>query len=257
VGRARLHTARVRRLGGGCRLHFQAAEIEGTVVGLQRLRPYAPGLVWYEGLRVASTHRRQGLARTMLASAIAEAKDQDFERCGWPPATRAPLDFSRPQGSSGGSTLDGGAPGEWKVVSPLGSRTSQRPRSWWAAIRTSPGLDLYRGVTADFNGARDLDAAELERLGSIGMLRAGPGGRAVVGLRDPWGENLAVGFVAGQGGALRELLMSLRFEADADGLDHVTVALPRDHPAAGDMTATDTISRMTTTPATSTACVFS
>src|SRR2546430_2435895 len=33
---------------------FQAAEIEGVVVGVQRLRPYAPGLVWYEGLRVAA-----------------------------------------------------------------------------------------------------------------------------------------------------------------------------------------------------------
>ena len=50
---------------------FQAAELEGVVVGLQRLRPYAPGLIWYEGLRVASTHRRQGLAREMLTSAIA------------------------------------------------------------------------------------------------------------------------------------------------------------------------------------------
>jgi hypothetical protein len=46
-----------------------------------------------------------------------------------------------------------------------------------------------------------------------------------------------VGFVAGRGGALRELLMSLRFEADADGLDHVTIALPRDHPAAEDLRA--------------------
>jgi hypothetical protein len=31
--------------------------------------------------------------------------------------------------------------------------------------------------------------------------------------------------------------MALRFEADADGLDHVTLTLPRDHPAADDMTA--------------------
>jgi hypothetical protein len=57
-------------------------------------------------------------------------------------------------------------------------------------------------------------------------------------MREPWGENLAVAFVAGRGGALRELLMSMRFEADADGLDHVTIALPRDHPAAEDLTAT-------------------
>src|SRR4029077_16816387 len=56
--------------------HVQAFEVDGTVVGLQRLRPYAPGLVWYEGLRIASTHRRQGLARAMLESAIAEAKEQ-------------------------------------------------------------------------------------------------------------------------------------------------------------------------------------
>src|ERR1700693_1618275 len=57
---------------------FQAIELDGVVVGLQRLRPYATGLVWYEGLRVASTHRRQGLARAMLASAVAEARQQAF-----------------------------------------------------------------------------------------------------------------------------------------------------------------------------------
>jgi hypothetical protein len=110
-------------------------------------------------------------------------------------------------------------------------------RKLWPAVEKSPGIELYNGVTTDFNAAFDLDAGELERKAKIGMLRVGPGGRAVVGLREPWGENLAVGFVAGRGGALRELLMSLRFEADADGLDHVTIALPRDHPAAEDLRA--------------------
>ncbi|HXI96083.1 MAG TPA: GNAT family N-acetyltransferase, partial [Candidatus Acidoferrum sp.] len=57
---------------------FQAAELDGVVVGVQRVRPFAPGLVWYEGLRVASTHRRQGLARAMLGSAIAGAKEEGF-----------------------------------------------------------------------------------------------------------------------------------------------------------------------------------
>ena len=33
-------------------------------------------------------------------------------------------------------------------------------------------------------------------------------------------------------------IMALRFEADADGLDHVTVTIPRGHPAADDLTAT-------------------
>src|SRR5256885_181095 len=45
---------------------FQAAELDGEVVGVQRARPFAPGLVWYEGLRVASSHHRQGIARAML-----------------------------------------------------------------------------------------------------------------------------------------------------------------------------------------------
>jgi len=57
---------------------FQAVEVDGVVVGLHRLRPYAPGLVWYEGLRVATSHQRQGIARAMLDSAIAEAREQGF-----------------------------------------------------------------------------------------------------------------------------------------------------------------------------------
>ena len=57
---------------------FQAVEVDGVVVGLHRLRPYAPGLMWYEGLRVATSHQRQGIARTMLDSAIAEAREQGF-----------------------------------------------------------------------------------------------------------------------------------------------------------------------------------
>src|SRR5258708_4932077 len=55
---------------------FQAAELDGVVVGVQRLRPIAPHIVFYEGLRVALSHRRQGLARTMLRHAMAEAAAQ-------------------------------------------------------------------------------------------------------------------------------------------------------------------------------------
>jgi GNAT superfamily N-acetyltransferase len=216
---------------------FQAAEVDGVVVGLQRLRPYAQGLVWYEGLRVASTHRRQGLAREMLASAITEAKEQRFRemRLGTGNPDAVPLFES--QGFRRlvdvrwwrANRLEGGEPARMPDPS--------EARKVWPAVEKSPGIDLYHGVSADFNGARDVDAAELERLARIGMLRVGPGGRAIAALREPWGNNLAVAFVAGRGGALRELLMALRFEADADGLDHVTVTLPRDHPAAEDLSA--------------------
>jgi hypothetical protein len=173
----------------------------------------------------------------MLASAIAEAKEQGFKEVrlatGNPDAARLfeSAGFERRLDTRWwrGQRVEGGEPA--RMPDP-----SEAARLW-AGIEKSPGLELYRGLTADFNGAHDLNSAELERLAAVGMLRVGPGGRAVVGMRDPWGQNLAVSFVAGHGGGLRELLMALRFEADADGLNHVTVALPRDHPAAGDMTA--------------------
>jgi GNAT superfamily N-acetyltransferase len=216
---------------------FQAIELDGVVLGLQRLRPYASGLIWYEGLRVASSHRRQGLARAMLRSAIAEAREQKFREMrlatGNPGAVRLfeELGFERLQDDRWwkGGRVEGGEsaripdPGEAEKL--------------WAGIAASPGLELWGGVTADFQGAQDLGPHELARLAGIGMLRAGPGGRAIVGLREPWRDNLAVAFVAGKGGALRELLLALRFEADADGLDDVSVVLPRDHPAADDLRA--------------------
>ena len=219
---------------------FQAAEVDGLVVGIQRVRPYAPGLAWYEGLRVASTHRRRGLARTMLASAIAEAREQGYNEMRLATGNAIAAELFESLGFHRlidarwwrGQRVEGGEPARMPDPS--------EATKLWAAVEKSPGVELYRGVSADFNGARDMDAAELARLAGIGMLRVGPGGRALAAMREPWGHNLAiafVGFVAGGGGALRELLLSLRFEADADGLDHVTIALPRDHPAAGDMTA--------------------
>lgn len=216
---------------------FQAIELDGVVVGVQRLRPYSSGLIWYEGLRVASTHRRQGLARTMLRSAIAEAREQSFRemRLATGNFEAAQLfeqvGFERIQDDRW-----------WRAGRVEGGESARIPdpsegQKLWSGIASSPGIELWGGVTADFNGAHNLDAAELSRLAGVGMLRAGPGGRAIAGLREPWGDNLAIGFVAGKGGALRELLLALRFEADADSLDNVTLALPRDHPAGDDLRA--------------------
>jgi GNAT superfamily N-acetyltransferase len=216
---------------------FQAAEVDGVVVGLQRLRPYAPGLVWYEGLRVASTHRRQGLARAMLKSAIAEAKEQGFREMRLATGNLAAAQLF--ESARFKRRLD---VRWWRASRVEGGESARIPdpteaRKLWPAVSASPGIELYHGVSADFNGARDLDASELERLARIGMLRVGPGGRVLVGLREPWSDSIAAALVAGRGGALRDLLMALRFEADADGVDHVTLALPRDHPAAEDLGA--------------------
>jgi len=216
---------------------FQAAEAEGVVVGLQRLRPYAPGLIWYEGLRVASTHRRQGVAREMLESAIAEAREQGFREIRLGTANPDALKLFESLGFR--RLID---VRWWRGQRMEGGESARIPdqveaAKLWTAVAKSAGLELYGGVSADFNGARDLGPEELARLARDGMLRAGTSGRAIAGLREPWGDNLAVAFVAGSGGALRDLLVALRFEADADGLDHVTVSLPRGHPAAEDLHA--------------------
>jgi GNAT superfamily N-acetyltransferase len=216
---------------------FQAGEVDGVVVGLQRLRPYASRLIWYEGLRVASTHRRQGLAKAMLGSAIAEAREQGFREMRL--ATGNPTAVRLFESAGFERLID---VRWWKGVRVEGGESARIPgpdqaERLWSAVARTPGLELYGGVTADFNGAHDLDVQEVARLAETGMLRAGPGGRAIAGLRVPWSDNVAVAFIAGRGGALRELLMALRFEADADGLADVTVALPRDHPAGEDLRA--------------------
>ena len=216
---------------------FQAAEVDGEVVALQRIRPYAPGLVWYEGLRVASTHRRRGIARAMLAAAIEEARQQGFQemrlatRDGPAAALFESAGFGRlvEDRSWRGLRVEGGEPARIPDA-------SEAPRLW-AMVTASRGIEMYGGVNPDMNGARDLGEAELERLARQGMVRLGPGGRALALLRRPWGQNIAASLVAGAGGALRELLMALRFEADADGLRHVSVTLPRDHPAEEDLRA--------------------
>jgi GNAT superfamily N-acetyltransferase len=216
---------------------FQAAEVDGVVVGLQRLRPYASGLIWYEGLRVASTHRRQGVARAMLQSAVAEAREQGFREMrlatGNPDAVKlfASEGFRR--------VLD---IRWWRGLRVEGGESARIPdpdeaSRLWPVVAASRGVELYGGVTADFNGARDLNAGEMERSARAGMLRLGPSGRAVAVLREAWGPNVAVAFIAGSGAALRELLMALRFEADADDLQNVTISLPRGHPAADDLRA--------------------
>ena len=216
---------------------FQAVEVDGEVVGLQRVRPYAPGLVWYEGLRVASSHRRRGIARSMLRSAIDEAREQGFKEMRLATGNEDAVALFQAAGFQRlidvrwwrGMRVEGGDPA--RIPDP---KESER---LWSAVAQSAGLNLYHGVSADFNGARDLGAAELAQLASNGMLRAAQGGRAVAGLREPWGSNLAVAFIAGRGAALRDLLLALRYEADADGLDHVTVAVPRGHPAGDDLNA--------------------
>ena len=216
---------------------FQAAELDGVVVGVQRLRPYAPGLMWYEGLRVASTHHRRGIGRAMLDAAIAEAREQGFREVRL--ATRDQPAVTLFEGAGFRRLVE---TRWWRGLRVEGGEPARIPdateaRGLWSMVSASRGIDLYGGVVPDMNSARDLNAQELERLARAGQVRVGPGGRALALLREPWGPNIAVALLAGSGGALREVLMALRFEADADGLNHVTVNLPPEHPAEEDLKA--------------------
>jgi len=87
------------------------------------------------------------------------------------------------------------------------------------------------------DGERSLPVYDIRYLESADGVTFPRAGRAIAGLRPAWSDNISVAFVAGKGAALRDLLFALRYEADADGLDHVTIALPRRHPAAVDMNA--------------------
>jgi hypothetical protein len=173
----------------------------------------------------------------MLQAAVAEAKEQNFRemRLGTRDAPAIAL-FE----SAGfrrlvevkwwrGNRVEGGEP----------ARIPDAPEAQrlWPVLSASPGFALYGGVVPDLNGARDVNANELARVATGGQLRVGPGGRAIALLREPWSQNISVAMLGGTGGAMRELLMALRFEADADVLTHVTVNLPPGHPAEEDLRA--------------------
>jgi len=106
-------------------------------------------------------------------------------------------------------------------------------------VREDPALAAYGGVVANGEWALDLDAQLLGRLAGEGALRVVAGGRALAAVREGWGgDNLWAYFVSGSGGALQELLLALRYEADADGMEGVHLWAPDGHPAEEDFSAT-------------------
>jgi GNAT superfamily N-acetyltransferase len=218
---------------------FQAAEVEGELVGLQRLRPIAAEIVWYEGLRVASTHRRQGLARAMLTAAAAQARGLGFKEIRLATANPGAIELFR----SAGFTLLV-APRLWRASRVEGDEPARMPASGDAErlfrlVREDPALAAYGGVVANGEWALDLDAQLLGRLAGEGALRVVAGGRALAAVREGWGgDTLWAYFVSGSGGALQELLLALRYEADADGMEGVNLWAPDGHPAEEDFRAT-------------------
>jgi GNAT superfamily N-acetyltransferase len=217
---------------------FQAAEVDGELVGIQRLRPIAKDVVWYEGLRVAPNRRRQGLARAMLNAAAGQARGLGFAEMRLATANPDAIALFR---SAGFRLLV--APRLWRARRVEGEEPARMPSPadagrLLAIIRRDPALEAYGGVMANGEWALDVDAELLTRLADEGALRITAGGQALAAVREGWGgDHLWAYFVSGAGAALQDLLLALRFEADTLGMDGVSLWAPEGHPAEEDFKA--------------------
>ena len=214
---------------------FQAAELDGLVVGVQRLRPIGSGLLLYEGMRVDPKHQGRGIGHAMLAAALEEARRMGATRVRLvtanPVAMRifeaASFDRLTEVRPWTASRVEGGDPAR---VPPAGEAGTLAELA-----RSDPAFALYGGVEPYWFEPADLDEQHLAERIEDGLIRVN--GRAFAGLSPTRTDWLGVNFVFGRGAALQDLLMALRFEADADGMQGVWLAAPVEPPFAEDLRA--------------------
>jgi GNAT superfamily N-acetyltransferase len=214
---------------------FQAGEQDGEVVAVQRLRPLAERIMYYGGLRVASSHRRRGLGRAMLRSAVEESRRLGFRVLRLATVADAPRGLFESEGFRlaletkfwRAQRREGGDP-------PSLLRPAQAPAAL-ARLESSGALAAYGGLLADPDSPLDLDAETFARLVDEGRVRVGAGGQAMAVAGLLWGS-WGVVFAAGEGVALQDLMLAIRFEADAEGTD-VRLITPDPHPAEADLEA--------------------
>jgi GNAT superfamily N-acetyltransferase len=214
---------------------FQAAELDGLVIGIHRLRPIARGVMFYEGLRVAASHRRRGIATAMLRAAIEESRGLGFERMRL--YTDSP-DAGRLFTAEGFRLLADCA--TWTALRVEGGDPPRLGSPAEAAslaerLRMDPAMAAYGGVIPDWLGTLDVDAALLERLADQGLVRVAAGGRGVALIRAGARRRLTVTFLGGSGVAVQDLLTALRFEADSADMSGVRILVPAHHPATDDL----------------------
>jgi Acetyltransferase (GNAT) family len=205
------------------------------VVGVQRLRPIARGVMYYEGLRVAASHRRQGIAHAMLRAAVDEARGLGFERMR---VYTDSADAGRLFTSEGFKLLTDCV--TWTALRVEGGDPPRLGSPAEAAnlaerLRQDPALSAYGGVVPDWHGTLDVDAGLLEEYASRGLVRVGAGSRGIALTRGGGRRRLTVTFLGGSGAALQDLLTALRFEADSADLAGVRVLVPVHHPATDDL----------------------
>jgi ribosomal protein S18 acetylase RimI-like enzyme len=217
---------------------FDAAEVDGFVVGFQRLRPLEPGVLWYEGLRVASSHRRLGVARAMLRAAIHDSREAGEREIRLATANPDAIALFESEGFRLRVAADRWEGFRLEGDEPARIATADEAAALAGWLQQEPAFAAYGGIAADFGGAwSPATPKSLAREAEAGRLRLGPGGRALAAVRPRRWHHLQVTYLAGAGGALDDLLLRLRFEADADDLDGVIVWAPAGHPASGQFKA--------------------
>ncbi len=216
---------------------FQAGELEGQVVAIQRLLPVAPGIVLYHALRVAPEARRQGVGRRMLREGLSDARRLGFRELRlytevlstteWVAADlfeREGFQLLADCASWKGARLEGAELPQLAQASDVSALAR--------LVESDPALAIYGGVTADWSGPLQPDAEHIARLVGEGLVRLGPGGRSLALLRRDSMTKLAVTFLAGASSSLEELLYGLRAEADAQGMSACWLLAPGNHPSA-------------------------
>lgn len=218
---------------------FQAAEVQGEVAGIQRLRPISSSILWYEGLRVAPGSEGKGLAGAMLQAGLEQARALGFREIRLVTANPRAIRLFR---RAGFRLIV--APRRWQASRLEGEEPARMVDPKQAAhladlLKAAPEIPGYGGVIPDGEWALEPDAALLERLAGQGSLRVTGGGRALAYTRIGWGgDEVAAPFVTGSGAGFRDLAMALRFEADIEGLKGVAVWAYDGHPGEDDLRAT-------------------
>ena len=217
---------------------FEAGELDGVVVGVHRWRPIQRSVAYYEGMRVAPEARRRGIGRALLRAAIAEVRGLGYDVLRLATGNPDARTLFESEGFRHRLSVTG-----WRADRLEGGEPARIPPAADAerllrALQADPALAAYAGLDPLPSGPRDVDLEYVSQSLERGTVREGAGGRALVFAGPGFGgRRLQATLVAGSGAALRDLLMALRFEADADGLEGVGILAPRDHPAAKDFAA--------------------
>lgn len=218
-------------------VHVAEAETDRRPVAVHHL-DVGGRVAWYEGLRVAPTHRRRGIATSMLDTAVTLAQRRRCEAVRLTAAADGGRRLVERRGFTPQMALvrweAAGLRGKPKIYG-LNPEDAEVAYEW---LMADPGFQFHSGLNPTFGGARQADIRLLRDLATSGLLRTAPDGSAMAGLVDgSEGEPLRVSFLAGSGEALAHVLGTLRMEAAADGRGGVRILLPPDHPSSRDVSA--------------------